>query len=166
VVSKLLWAAKPHLAIFGEKDFQQLAVIRRMTADLAFDVEIVGAPTIREADGVALSSRNQNLHPEARRQAVALVRALDAVGSALESGECSAAVLLQIARAEIEKAALARIEYLELRDPNTLKLAPERLDAQTLLALAVVMQSPTGGADAAVRLIDNRVLPAPSVTGH
>jgi pantoate--beta-alanine ligase len=166
VVSKLLLAAKPHVAIFGEKDFQQLAVIRRMAADLGFDVEILGAPTVREADGVALSSRNQNLHPEARRQAVALVRALDAVQAALGSGECVASRLLQLATVEIEKAPLARIEYVALRDPDTLALPPEHLKIQSLLALAVVMEAPSGADGAPVRLIDNRVLPAPSVTGR
>jgi pantoate--beta-alanine ligase len=166
VVSKLLLAAKPHIALFGEKDFQQLAVIRRMVADLGFDVEIVGVPTVREADGLALSSRNQNLHPEARPQATVLVRALDAVQSALESGERAAARLLHLATVEIEKAPLARVEYVELRDPHNLAPAPERLDAPTLLALAVVMDSPAGVDDPAVRLIDNRVLPAPSSAGR
>jgi len=77
IVSKLLLAAKPHVAVFGEKDYQQLAVIRRMVRDLGFGVEVVGAATLREADGLAMSSRNANLDPEARRQAVALVRALE-----------------------------------------------------------------------------------------
>ncbi|MFP8875127.1 MAG: pantoate--beta-alanine ligase, partial [Myxococcota bacterium] len=77
VVSKLLLAAKPHVAVFGEKDFQQLAVLRRLVRDLGFDVEVLGAPTVREDDGLALSSRNVHLGPVARCQATALVRALD-----------------------------------------------------------------------------------------
>ena len=166
VVSKLLLAAKPHVAFFGEKDYQQLVVIRRMVADLGFDLEIVGVPTVREADGLALSSRNQNLHPQARRQATVLVRALDAAQSALESGERAAAQLRQLATAEIAKAPLAQIDYLELRDPDTLAPAKEQLDAPALLALAVVMHSPTGVAEDAVRLIDSRLLPAPGVEGR
>jgi len=166
VVSKLLLAAKPHLAVFGKKDYQQLAVIRRMVSDLGFDVEIVDVPTLREADGLALSSRNRNLHPEARRQATVLFRALDAAQSALESGERATAELLHLASAEIAKAPLARVEYLELRDPDTLALAPERLAAPALLALAVVMDSPPGAGEKAVRLIDNRVLSALSDEGR
>ena len=86
VVAKLLIAAKPHVAVFGEKDYQQLAVIRRLVRDLLLDVEIVGAPTVREPDGLALSSRNRHLDAEARGQAVALVRALDAAESAVARG--------------------------------------------------------------------------------
>jgi pantoate--beta-alanine ligase len=161
-----LLAAKPHVAIFGEKDYQQLAVIRRMVSDLGFDVEIVDVPTLREGDGLAFSSRNRNLHPEARRQATVLFRALDAAQSALQSGERATAELLRLASAEIAKAPLARVEYLELCDPDTLALAPERLEAPALLALAVVMDSPPGAGEKAVRLIDNRVLSAPSDEGR
>ncbi len=158
VVAKLLLAAKPHVAVFGEKDFQQLAVIRRMARDLLFDVEIVGAPIVREPDGLALSSRNRNLDPEARRQAVALVRALDAAEAALAAGERRAAELLELVRREIAKAPRAAIDYAELRDPETLAPAPEHLDAPALLALAVLLRPPPDGGGAPVRLIDNRVL--------
>ncbi|MBW2493308.1 MAG: pantoate--beta-alanine ligase [Deltaproteobacteria bacterium] len=158
IVAKLLLAAKPHLAVFGEKDYQQLAVIRRMVRDLGFDVEIVGAPTVREPDGLALSSRNVQLHPEARRQAVALVRALDAAEGAVASGELDAARLLARATAEIEKAPLARIDYVELRDAHSLGPVPEKLADPALLALAVYFDSPERDAAEAVRLIDNRVL--------
>ena len=157
VVSKLLLAAKPHVAVFGQKDFQQLAVIRRMVRDLGFDVEIVGAPTVREDDGLALSSRNQKLGPEQRRQAPCLVRALRAAEHAVAAGEYSAAALLQLVRNEIAKAPLARIDYAELRDPGSLAPAPGTLDCSTLLALAVSMDPPEAGG-AAVRLIDNCVL--------
>jgi pantoate--beta-alanine ligase len=157
IVAKLLLAAKPHVAIFGEKDYQQLAVIRRMVRDLNFDVEIVGAPIVREADGLALSSRNRNLDPEARRQATALVRALGAAEAAVGAGERDAERVLHAARAEIAKAPRAQVDYAELRDPDTLAPAPARLDGPVLLALAVFMR-PSAPDASPVRLIDNRVL--------
>jgi pantoate--beta-alanine ligase len=162
-VARLLLAAKPHFAVFGEKDYQQLCVIRNMVRDLGFDVEIVGAPTFREADGLALSSRNVRLHPEARRQAVALVRALDAAEGAVAAGERDSARLLQRASAEIDKAPLARIDYVELRAADSLGPVGEKLVGPALLALAVYFDSPECDspeldAREAVRLIDNRVL--------
>jgi pantoate--beta-alanine ligase len=178
IVAKLLLAAKPHLAVFGEKDYQQLAVIRSMVRDLGFDVEIVAAPIVRETDGLALSSRNVRLHPEARRQAVALVRALDAAEGAVAAGERDSARLLQLASAEIDKAPLARIDYVELRAADSLGPVAEKLEGSALLALAVYFDapgrasperaspehvpperdSPDRGAREVVRLIDNRVL--------
>jgi pantoate--beta-alanine ligase len=158
IVAKLLLAAKPHFAVFGEKDFQQLVVIRWMVRELGFDVEIVGGAIVREPDGLALSSRNAKLHPQARRQATALVRALDAAQSALESGERDAGRLLDRVTTEIAKAPLARIDYAELCDPDSLEPAPARLSDSTLLALAVVFEPPAGAEGASVRLIDNRVL--------
>jgi pantoate--beta-alanine ligase len=158
IVSKLFLAAKPHVAVFGEKDYQQLAVIRRMVRDLGFDVEVAGAPTLREADGVAMSSRNANLDPEARRQAPALVRALDAAESALAAGESDRDRLLEIAAREIAKAPLAHIDYAELRDPDSLEPAPASLEKPALLALAVFFEPGDPAAGARVRLIDNRVL--------
>jgi len=158
IVAKLLLAAKPHYAVFGEKDFQQLVVIRRMVCNLGFDLQILGGAIVREPDGLALSSRNAKLHPQARRQATALVRALDAAQSALESGERDALRLLHSVTAEIAKAPLARIDYAELCDPHTLEPAPARLRDSTLLALAVFFDPPAGVEGDAVRLIDNRVL--------
>ncbi len=158
VVAKLLLAAKPHAAVFGEKDFQQLAVIRRMVRDLGFDVEIVGAPTVREADGLALSSRNVNLDPEARRQATVLVKALEAAERSVAAGETSSTSLLHLVTTEIGKAPRAEIDYAELRDPETLEPAPAWLDAPTLLAIAVRFRPVPGSQGAALRLIDNRVL--------
>ena len=158
IVAKLLLAAKPHLAVFGEKDYQQLTVIRSMVRDLGFDVEIVAVPIVRETDGLALSSRNIHLHPEARRQAVALVRALDAAEGAVASGERDSARLLQLATAEIDRAPLATIDYVELRDADSLGRVGEKLVDSALLALAVRFDSPDRGAREAVRLIDIRVL--------
>ena len=156
VVAKLLIAAKPHIAVFGEKDFQQLALVRRLVRDLGLDVEIVGVPTVRENDGLALSSRNVRLAGEARRQALCLVRALDAAESALAAGERRSAALLAVVREEIGKAPLARLDYAELRDPETLAAAPAALAAPTLLARAAFLPGRDGVGE--VRLIDNRVL--------
>ncbi len=158
VVCKLFLAAKPHVAVFGQKDFQQLAVIRRMTRDLGFDVEVIGGPTVREPDGLALSSRNVRLGPEARRQALVLVRALDAAETLVASGERVAAVILGHVREALGGASLATIDYAELRDPETLDLAPERLSGPSLLALAVHFARDPDGRGAEVRLIDNRLL--------
>jgi pantoate--beta-alanine ligase len=165
VVAKLLIAAKPHVAVFGEKDFQQLALVRRLVRDLGLDVEIVGLATVRESDGLALSSRNVRLAGEARRQALCLVRALDAAESALAAGERRSQALLAAAREQIGKAPLARLDYAELRDPETLAEAPALLTGPALLALAACLPGRAG--DAEVRLIDNRVLrPQPAREGR
>ncbi len=158
IVTKLLLAAKPHVAVFGEKDFQQLAVIRRMVRDLGFDVEIVAGPIVREADGLALSSRNVNLDAEARRQSLVLCQALDAAERAVAAGETRSKALLQLVRQEIGKAPRAEIDYAELRDPESLEAAPPELARATLLALAVFIRPPGAAAGTTVRLIDNRVL--------
>jgi pantoate--beta-alanine ligase len=147
VVTKLFHAVRPHLAVFGEKDFQQLAVVRRMTADLDFGIEIVGVPTVREADGLAMSSRNRLLAPADREAARCVPRALAAAEEAVAQGEASAAAI--VGRASAAISADARLEYAEIRDPETLDEVAEVV-APALLALAVWV----GG----VRLIDNRVL--------
>ncbi len=166
VVTKLFLAAKPHVAVFGEKDYQQLALIRRMARDLGFDVDVVGVPTVREADGLALSSRNVHLAGAARTQATCLVRALEGAEAAVLAGETRVEALLAGVREEIGKAPLARIDYAELRDPESLALCEGRLVGPTLLALAVFF--PRASSEAAtssdgdtVRLIDTRVLPPP-----
>ena len=165
IVAKLLLAAKPHVAVFGEKDAQQLAVVRRMVADLGFDVEIVGAPIVRESDGLAMSSRNVNLHPEARRQATVLVAALDAAGAAVDAGQRDSREILHRVTTEIARAPLATVDYAELRDPDTLEPSPEELDGPALLALAISFAAPAGAGGKPVRLIDNRVLrPPPHAT--
>ena len=164
VVAKLFIAAKPHVAVFGEKDFQQLALLRRLTRDLGFDIEVVGVPTVREADGLARSSRNVHLDTETRAQALVVVRALDAAEAAVRGGERSRARLDAIVAAELAKSPLARVDYAELRDPESLVLSPDTLAGPTLLALAV--HFPISNTDGAtVRLIDNRVLPVPAGQG-
>ena len=157
IVTKLFLAARPQVAVFGEKDFQQLAVIRRMTRDLGFGLEIVGAPTIREADGLALSSRNVRLGPLARRQARKIVEALDLAGSLLAGGDRDHATLLEAVTKRLGEASLARIDYAELRDPETLEPAPATLVGPTLLAIALQLEADPDGQGAPVRLIDNRV---------
>jgi pantoate--beta-alanine ligase len=156
VVAKLLIAAKPHVAVFGQKDFQQLVLVRRLVRDLGLDVEIVGLGTVRESDGLALSSRNVHLSAEARREALCLARALDAAASAVAAGERRRDAVLAAAREAIAKAPLARLDYVELRDAETLAPAPEHLAAPTLLALAAFLPRRDGQGE--VRLIDNHVL--------
>jgi len=151
VVSRLFHAAKPHVAIFGEKDYQQVAVIRRMARDLLLDVEIVSAPTVREADGLAMSSRNQNLSELERDQARALNAALAEARNLLRSGERSAERLISAARRRLEEASLARIDYVELVDPDTLEPL-EKVETSAVMALAVFFSK--------ARLIDNALLEA------
>ena len=156
VVTKLLIAARPHVAVFGAKDFQQLQLVKRLVRDLLLDVEIVGAPILRDADGLALSSRNVYLDAAMRRQALVLVQALDAVEAAVAAGERSGAVLLELAGKQIARAPAAQLDYAELRDPETLDAALQ-VTGPTLLALAATFPA-AEAASARVRLIDNRVL--------
>lgn len=149
VVTKLFGIVQPDIALFGKKDFQQLAVIRQMTADLNLAVEIVGMPIVREADGLAMSSRNSYLSAGERQQALCLYRALLAARELFGQGETSVERLLAAARARIEESPAAVIDYLELRDGATLEPAATA-GAGTLLALAVKIGS--------TRLIDNTVL--------
>jgi len=149
VVTKLFHAVRPDAAVFGEKDFQQLAVIRRMTADLDFGIEIVGVPTIREADGLAMSSRNRLLSPAEREAARCVPKALEASTALVARGETRATAVVDAATAVIAAESKARLEYAEARDPETLEVV-EAVTGPTLLALAVWVGS--------VRLIDNRVL--------
>ncbi len=158
VVAKLFVAAKPHVAVFGEKDFQQLAVIRRMARDLGFAVEVVGGATVREPDGLALSSRNVRLGPVARQEALAIVRALDAAESLTEGGERRRDRVLAAVNDVLDAVSLGEVDYAELRDPDSLALAGETLTGPTLLALAMNFRPDPDGQGSAVRLIDNRVL--------
>ncbi len=149
VVAKLFLAAKPHVAVFGEKDYQQLAVLRAMTRDLDFGVEIVGAPIVREEDGLAMSSRNAYLRGDDRIAARCLSRGLFRAGALFSGGEREAEVLVRAARAEIEGEPRARLEYAEGRDPDTLAPLSGRVGAVTILVAARVGPA---------RLIDNVTL--------
>ena len=162
VVSKLFLAAKPHVAVFGEKDYQQLAVIRRMNRDLGFGIDVLGGPIVREPDGLALSSRNVHLGPQARQEALVLVQSLEAAERALANGEVSRDALLAAVRETIAQASLASIDYAEFRDPESLEESPDRLAGPALLALAVQFRADKSGQGAPVRLIDNRVLVPPA----
>jgi pantoate--beta-alanine ligase len=121
VVLKLFMLSGCGTAVFGEKDFQQLAIIRRMVRDLDLPVEIIGHPTLREGDGLAMSSRNVRLSPEQRADAPRLRRALLGARAAFAAGTRNAAALTAVARAEIAGTALTRIDYLSLVDAVTLQ---------------------------------------------
>jgi pantoate--beta-alanine ligase len=124
VVTKLFHLLSPDAAVFGEKDFQQLAIIRRMVRDLNFPIEIIGAPTVREADGLACSSRNEYLNAAERQQAPVLQRALQEARR-VAAGQRSVEALLAAARKVIATAPLARIDYLEVVNANTLQPVAE-----------------------------------------
>jgi pantoate--beta-alanine ligase len=149
VVCKLFGIVQPNLALFGRKDYQQLAVIQRMTADLNLAVEIIGMPIVRETDGLAMSSRNSYLSPENRVKALCLSRAIRAAAAAYRDGEKDVAVLDTIARQQITSTDGAEIDYLEFRHGTSLELLEQANDT-TLLALAVKIGS--------TRLIDNCIL--------
>jgi pantoate--beta-alanine ligase len=146
VVAKLFNILGPDAAVFGEKDFQQLAIIRRMVRDLNFPVEIIGAPTVREADGLACSSRNQYLSAEEREQAPVLQRALQEARRLVAEGEISTAAILAAAREVIATAPLARIDYLEIVNAETLQPSWEA-GPDSLIAVAAFFGK--------TRLIDN-----------
>ncbi len=149
VVAKLFNIVKPHVALFGEKDFQQCVVIKRMVKDLNFDLQILTMPTIREPDGLAMSSRNARLSPAERQSSLCLWRALQKARALVSQGERRSAVILQVVRDEIAKEPQVRIEYASLSHPETLEEVAE-VAGPTLLALAAWVGE--------VRLIDNCVL--------
>ena len=149
VVTKLFNITMPDRAFFGCKDFQQLAVIKRMTTDLSIPVQVIGLPIIRETDGLAMSSRNAYLSAEERCSALCLSRAIAAVHDRYAAGESSTQILRNKALEIIAQEPLAKIEYLDFRNAATLE--PVALaDNDTLLALAVRIGK--------TRLIDNTIL--------
>jgi pantoate--beta-alanine ligase len=150
VVAKLFHVLAPAAAVFGEKDFQQLAIIRRMVRDLNFQIEIIGAPTVRESDGLACSSRNQYLSATERQQAPTLRAALMEGARLAAGGEQSASAIIAAARKVMDTSLLARIDYLELVNADTLQPL-EIVQPNSLIALAVFFGQ--------TRLIDNIRLP-------
>jgi pantoate--beta-alanine ligase len=149
VVLKLLNIVQPKLAYFGRKDAQQLAVVRRMIQDLNLPVAVVACPTVREADGLAMSSRNTYLNPEERRAAAALHRALSAARDCFENGEHDATALRQAMRETLAMEPLALVEYVSVADPLTMR-EMDRAASGTLLSMAVKI--------GATRLIDNEIV--------
>ncbi len=151
VVAKLFNVVRPHVAVFGAKDYQQLQLLRRMVEDLNFDVKIVGHPIVREEDGLAMSSRNGYLNHDERIAAVCLSRSLKKAEALVNQGERSAERLIAAVRAEIQKEPLSRVEYVSLCDPRSLE-AVQKIEREALLAIAVWIGN--------TRLIDNTVLRA------
>ena len=151
VVAKLFNIVKPHVAVFGEKDYQQCAVVKRMARDLSFDLDVVGMPTVREADGLAMSSRNARLSPHERRESLCVFRALEAARGMVKAGERGAEPVLRRVREIITAEKSARLEYASVCDPDTLEEV-SRISGPTLLAVGVWIGD--------VRLIDNaRLIP-------
>jgi len=149
VVTKLFNAVQPSKAYFGQKDAQQAAVIRRMTEDLNFPIEIVVCPIVREPDGLAMSSRNVYLDPDQRKAATVLYRSLSAAKTAYEKGERNAEKLRQIMKTTIASEPLAQMQYVSCADYDTLQEL-EKVTGKTLLSMAVFFGK--------TRLIDNFVL--------
>jgi len=149
VVTKLFNLVKPHVAIFGEKDYQQLLVIKRMAKDLNFDIKIIPGRTVREEDGIAMSSRNTYLSPEARKKATVLYRSLRKGKELFDSGERDVSTLSQTIRKEIESEEDVTLQYVEIRDAETLERI-ERVNRPAAIAVAAIIGS--------VRLIDNIII--------
>jgi len=149
VCAKLFNIVKPHVTIFGRKDFQQLAVIKRMVADLNMDIEVIGIPTVREPDGLAMSSRNAYLKEGARESALSLSRSLRRAANLYNRGERNAGVILQEVKDFIEKQPDTKIDYVKICDTETMADVESAEEKRSVLALAVWVGTP--------RLIDNYV---------
>ena len=153
IVSKLLHLCRPHVAVFGRKDAQQLVILRRMAADLFMDVEILGAPIVREPDGLALSSRNAYLSPEERQQAPVLFEAVTAARRAVLQGEQAGKALVETMQKIVARAPEARLQYAEVVDAHSLQPVDHIRPQQDILAALAVFFGET-------RLIDNTFIEA------
>jgi pantoate--beta-alanine ligase len=149
IVAKLFNIVKPHLALFGRKDYQQLVTIKRMVEDLNMDIEIIGIPTARERDGLAMSSRNTYLSPKKRKEAASLYRALRKGEELFRQGERNAAVILTAVRGIIEEAKPTTIDYVKICDAHTLEDI-EEIKGEATIAVAVQIGK--------TRLIDNLII--------
>lgn len=149
IVTKLFHIVKPHVAVFGQKDYQQFLVVQRLVEDLDMDIDIVGGPTIREPDGLAMSSRNNYLSPGQREAALSLYRTLEQSKAMLSSGVAEAADLIDAARQMIESHPETEIDYVRVCHPKTLE-DMDRIEEPALMALAVRVGT--------TRLIDNMLL--------
>jgi pantoate ligase / CMP/dCMP kinase len=149
IVTKLLNIVQPDRAYFGEKDAQQLAIVRRIVADLNMPVEVVGCPTVREDTGLALSSRNQYLSPAARTQATVIYRSITQAQKLAASRDLHIQPIIDVVKTELNTVPELSLEYLEIVDPQTLQPI-DRIEHQALLAIAGRIEN--------VRLIDNVLL--------
>ncbi|MBP5975768.1 bifunctional pantoate--beta-alanine ligase/(d)CMP kinase [Brasilonema sp. CT11] len=152
IVTKLFNLVQPDRAYFGQKDGQQLAIIKRLVADLNFPIEIVACPTVREASGLAVSSRNQYLTATQKQQASVLYRGLQNAQAAFSAGVRDAKALIAAVRQEVAMFSSVLVEYIELVEPNTLMLIEEKIEEEGMLAIAARLGS--------TRLIDNIILRA------
>lgn len=157
VVCKLFCIVKPDCAIFGEKDFQQLVVIRQMAADLNFDIEIVGMPIYREEDGLAMSSRNRYLKPDERKAALCIVNALRKAKGLFDAGEREGKKIVSVVKNGIGAEPLSRIDYIKICDASTIKDI-NQITQKAVLAVAVTIGK--------ARLIDNVVLDPSASKDH
>jgi pantoate--beta-alanine ligase len=151
IVAKLFNIVRPHLAIFGCKDYQQLQIVRRLVRDLNLPIEIIAHPTVREPDGLAMSSRNAYLDPQERKAALCLSRSLRLAEALVCQGERRARVILETVTGELKKESSASVEYVSLIDAESLQDV-DQIEGPAVLALAVRI--------GAARLIDNQVLNA------
>ena len=149
IVTKLFNIVKPHVAVFGQKDYQQLIVIRKMVRELDLDIEIIGAPTIREIDGLAMSSRNTYLTTDQRISALSLYQSLKKAKEAIEKGEQDAIKIVDTTRELIQSRPDTEIDYISICDPDTL-MDVKTIDKPVVMALAVKVGK--------ARLIDNMIL--------
>ncbi len=155
VVTKLFNACKPHAAVFGLKDAQQFIILARMVHELDFGIDLVGVDTVREAKGLAMSSRNRYLSPEGKQQAMALSKAVFAARDAILGGERDAHTILELMRAPFEEAPMLQVEYTELVDANVLQpLGRLKPGSRVVAATAARVE---GG-----RLIDNQIVTVPA----